>query len=106
VRHRVPSHSNWSLPIRVSLSVVKFTSITQRETAGLRLLQSMQLLGATPFGKAPKSQALFQSLHQAYLYVNFAGAQVQYLVGFFVERNGTDTDFCPSTRLYPVIMIP
>ena len=55
-----------SLPIRVSLSAVKFTSITHLDRAGLRLSQSMQLLGATPFGKAPKSQALFQSLHQAY----------------------------------------
>ena len=36
------------------LCVVKFTSITHLETAGLRLSQSMQLLGATPFGKAPE----------------------------------------------------
>lgn len=26
--------------------------------------------------------------------------------GIFGGKNGTDTDFCPSTRLYSVIMIP
>jgi hypothetical protein len=61
-------------------------SFTHLETAGLWLSQIMQLLGATSFGKAPKIQALFKSLHQAYFYVNFAGAQVQYLVGFLVEK--------------------
>jgi len=74
------------VPIRVFFCVVKFTSFTHLETAGLWLSQSMQLLGATPFRKAPKIQALFQSLHQAYFYVNFAGAQVQYLVGLLVEK--------------------
>jgi hypothetical protein len=73
------------VPIRVFLCVLKFTSIAQLETAGLRLTQSMQLRGATLFGRAPKTHNLFHSLHQAYFYVNFAGVQVQYLVGVLVE---------------------
>jgi hypothetical protein len=47
------------VPIQVFLCVVTFTSITYLEAAVLRLSQSMQLLGARPFGKAPKSQVLF-----------------------------------------------
>jgi hypothetical protein len=94
------------IPIRVFLCALNCRSISHLHRAGLRLLQYMQLRRATPFRRARKRKALFQSLHQTYFYVNFSVAQVQHqrsLFGIFDGQNGTDTGFCPG---YPVNTIP